>query len=136
MPAATKQTMQVFHLVKVSQSAFDRNNRHVKTSNLRQRQKMNISDYPQHTQYARYYDNDLGPDYPEKYLPQSLLAEIEERREWRDESGFSWGWNVMGAFRDDLGPYIVVANKYEGQGYHHQKVYRKGVGVVDKFVCG
>ena len=65
-----------------------------------------------------------GEDYPEVYLDGALLEEIKRRGSWVDAEGLTWGWTMMCADHDETGPYIVVASRADGQGYHTQRVWR------------
>jgi hypothetical protein len=64
----------------------------------------------------------------------TYLEKLQVDKNWKDDEGFLWGWNVMYADRDIDGPYICIASMYEGLGNYHQKVFRENIGVVDRFV--
>ena len=98
-------------------------------------QKQNVlSTFPVHQHMARMMSGDMGINYPEDHLPEDLLTKLQLQTSWKDADGFTWGWGVMYAACDNEGPYICVANISHGMGYHHQKVYRENVGIVDRFV--
>lgn len=92
--------------------------------------------FPAHQHMARLMPGVMGVHYPEDYLPDDLLTKLQLQSSWKDDDGFSWGWDVMHAGCDDEGPYICVAHLYQGCGHHHQKVHRENVGIVDRFVNG
>lgn len=68
--------------------------------------------------------------YIEKYVPPDILARVKKEIKWTDEDGFNWGWYSISAHKleyqvGDLlvgTPVVVVATRYDGQGYHTQKV--------------
>lgn len=56
-------------------------------------------------------------DYPEQYLPDSLIERLNRENEWRDGDWW-WGWNrVRATWTSDGAPKIQVANIAWGQGY-------------------
>ena len=65
-----------------------------------------------------------GADYPERYLEPELLDRVMREGAWTDDEGLAWGWSPMCAGNDGGGTFVVVASRYEGQGYHTLKVWR------------
>lgn len=74
--------------------------------------------------FGRNADRGWGPDYPERYLETELLDRVKREGAWVDGDGLSWGWSPMCAGNDGGGTFVVVASRYDGQGYHTLKVWR------------
>jgi hypothetical protein len=65
-----------------------------------------------------YRSPEYDERYPEKCLPQDLLARLEQDKEWRDQEGFTWGWRMLSAHVGAEGALkISVAGIYWGHGY-------------------
>ena len=76
---------------------------------------------------------DLGYDdtYIERYLPPHIVSKLWEHLEWIDDEGYIWSFYRVCASVDEQGIYIAYAGKYEGQGYHAERIYRPEQGTYE-----